>query len=112
MNAPRNQSPEDKAALAAEAEAQRKAREAARPKEKNPKTLRAKERGYYDGVLYEPGDVFENTLNLPVERPATGEVPPTLYTQAQPAQPAKPTWFESADKKGKRGEGDDADDLA
>lgn len=112
MTASRNQSAEDKAAVAAENEAQRKAREAARPKEKNPKLLRAKERGYYDGVLYEPGDVFDNTLNLPVERPAKDAVPPTLYTQAEPAQDAKPTWFESADKKGKRGEGDDTDDLA
>lgn len=110
MNAKTAQTAEDKAALAAEAEAQRKAREAARPKEKNPTKLRAKERGYYDGVLYEPGDVFENSLNLPVERPAKPEVPPTLYAPAQPAQPPKPTWFESADRKDKRGE--DADDLA
>ena len=109
MNAPKNQSAEDKAAAAAEAAKTEAARLAARPKGDNPKMLRAKERGYFDGVLYEAGDVFENTLNLPVERPAKPEVPPTLYTQAEPAQPAKPTWFESADKpKGKRGE----DDLA
>jgi hypothetical protein len=90
---------EDKAAEAAEKARIAEARAAARPQEQNPKTLVAIDRGYYDGVLYEPGDVFENTLNLPVMRPAKEAVPATLYTQAEPAQPAKPTWFKSADKK-------------
>lgn len=90
---------EDKAAEAAEKARAAEARAAARPKEQNPKMLVATERGYYDGVLYEPGDVFENTLNLPVMRPAKEAVPATLYTQAEPAQPARPTWFRSADKK-------------
>lgn len=90
---------DDKAAEQAEAARAQKAREAARPKESNPKRLRAKERGYYDGQLREPGDVFDNTLNLPVMYPGKEAVPPTLYTQAEPAQPPRPTWFEDADKK-------------
>lgn len=85
---------EAKAIEARQKAIQEAARAAVRPKEKNPALLRATERGYYDGHLYEVDEVFENTLNLPVLIPSAASK--NEKTGVETPGPLVATWFVDA----------------
>lgn len=48
-----------------------------------PKLVKAIERGYYDGVVREVGEVFTNTLNLPTRGEGEGYDPYSWFAEVQ-----------------------------